>query len=197
MATILALEELYDAVTARFDAEASLFGSVEHTFGWREPVRQLGPEQRIVWSPGDESGNAGADAPPKYPGRLDPGRPLGTLRELFTVYITGYDPPTALDRQRAHNERAQWKATRLLYDYWRRCVYLAAVGTFKVESTKWEVSKNERRAGACLICVCSIESMIPDLEPTGVPVDTHADVTTTELDVSDFQVVYADGVTPP
>jgi hypothetical protein len=167
VADTLALEKLFDDVVARFTAEGV---AVPNTFGWREPPRH-GPTSRICWVPGDPTGSAGEDAPPKYPGRNP--RPLATLRELFTVYITGAD----LTPNLKESERAQWKATRLLYDVWRRAVYLAAYGTMTIREVRWAVDHNERRYGATLIVVSSLEAMIPDTEQTSAPIDTAAHIT--------------------
>lgn len=190
MATILALEDLFDAVVTRFGAEATFGGTAgqpnavaaalaANKFGWHEPNRVLGPSNHIAWQPGDESGNAGEITAPKYPGRLDPGRPLGTLNDVFTCYISGFDPSNA------RNERAQWKATRLLFDAWYRAVYLAAHGTYKIRSVRWVTSKNEMRFGAALAVVGSVEAMIPDTTPTLAPANAHAHITVTELTVTD------------
>lgn len=195
MAIILALEKLYDDCVARFGQEGT-FGitptpqaaaQAANHFGWREPTRQLRPLARIEWVPGDPQGDAGQIAGAKYPGRATPdlGRPLATLVERFTVYVHGYDNTAP------RNERAQWKATRLLYDAWYRAVYLAAYGTFQIASTRWLTEKTEQRFGATLQVVCLIESMIPDAVITTAPVDTAADITVTELSVTDptFEVV--------
>jgi hypothetical protein len=190
MATILALEDLFDTVVARFGLEATFGGvageasavtaaNAANKFGWHEPNRLLGPSNHIAWQPGDEGGNAGELKPPKYPGRLDPGRPLGTLTDTFTCYISGFDP------NNARSERAQWKATRLLFDAWYRAVYIAAHGTFTIRTVRWQTSKNEFRFGACLVVTGSVEGMIPDTTPTLAPANVHAAITVTELNVSD------------
>lgn len=194
MAIILALEKLYTDTIAQFGEDAQ-FGTpvnpVTHlpdpfygatranVFGWREPSRQGGPAARIVWMPGDPGGNLGAFTAPKYPGRIDIGRPLVGLDELFTVWLSNAD-----DTQ-PNNELAQWKAARLLYDAWMRAIYLVAHGTFKIVSQAWEIAKNERRYGATLRIVGAIQAVIPDTVPTLVPIDTGANVTYTELDASE------------
>lgn len=194
MATILALEKLYTDCVARFGSEGT-FGNTPtplaaaqaaNPFGWRETARQGGGVNRIVWVPGDDAqGNLGPLLPPRYPGRVDPGRPLGTLDELFTCYISAADvsvPQT--------NELAQWKATRLLYDAWYRAVYLAAHGTFHLHAHSYVVStkagpKAERRFGATIRVVGAIQAMIPDAVPTLAVPPLEADITPHELDVTD------------
>lgn len=161
MATILALERLFDAVEATFIADGMIrpVGNVApSTFGWREPSRQETPGSRIRWVPGDDSsGSIGELGAPKYPGRNP--RPLATLGEVFTVYIHGQDPTAPED------ERLQWKVTRLLYDAWVRAVYRAAYGTFEILGQEWMIDKNQRRYGTAIRVLASIQAMIPDTPP--------------------------------
>lgn len=174
MAEILAVERLYDAVAARFVAEGT--GAV-NVFGWRTPAQHaLG--NRVAWAPGDPTGNAGATGPAKQPGRNP--RSLGTLHELFTVTITGADM-TAPD-----DERAQYKAARLLRDAWFRAVYLAAHGTFAIKSERWLTEQLERRRGAALQIVCELQAMIPDVARTGAPADVAAAIDVELADVREL-----------
>jgi hypothetical protein len=182
MAIILALEKLFDDVEARFALDGMLRPTgplAPSTFGWRQPSRQEIPGPRIIWVPGDDGhGAVGRLAPPKYPGR-EPNRPLATLWEDFTVYIHGQDPTAP------ENERAQWKATRLLFDAWIRAVYLAAYGTFEITSTEWVIDKNQRRFGTAIRVLGAIQAMIPDETMTlvgGAPEELGADIPVTELD---------------
>lgn len=194
---ILALEKLHDDVVARFALDGTFgdplpipaapdkLAAAANPFGWREANRQ-GVGARIVWVPGDNpSGNLGVLAPPKYPGRLDPGRPLATLEELFTVYITSADR----SGHKAENERAQYHVVRLLYDAWWRAVYLAAHGTVRLVSQEWITDKTERRAGAGIRVVGAIQAMIPDETPTIVDPPLSAEIEPSELDVTDPKIV--------
>lgn len=175
MAIILALEKLFDDVGARFVSEAS---GITQSFGWREPGRQLVQPAHIDWVPGDDtSGDFGKVQGPKFPGRNP--RPLWAPRELFTCYLQGYDSAAPTD------ERAQWKATRLVYDAWLRAIYLAAYGTIVIDGTRWVVTKKELRFGATLRCVGAILNMSPDSELSGAPADTHAHVALTELSLTE------------
>lgn len=170
---ILALPKLYDDVVARFALEGT---NVPNVFGWREPAKQLvGP--RIAWIPGDPAGAAGEIVSARNPGRNP--RPLATLDELFTVEISSADPTKPED------ERGQYQATRVLHDAWYRAVYLAARGTFAIQSVAWITTKKERRYGTALRVVCTIEAMVPDLPLTAAPVDVHADIEVSELDVTE------------
>lgn len=188
MSIILALEKLHDDVANVLMLDGT-FGDVAplppltsslswraQPFGWREPGRQR-EAATIVWVPGDDKGgNLGELDAPKYPGRLDPGRPLGTLVELFTVYVSAFDETDP------ENERAQYHAARLLYDAWWRAVYLSAHGTVRVVSQGWVVGspapRAERRHGAAIRVVGAIQAMIPDATPAVVQPPLEADITT-------------------
>ena len=163
IAICYALTELFDAVVTRFENDGT---AADQSLGWREPQKHKTSTARIVWVPGDESGNAGAMAPSKN--RSGPPRSLATLEELFHVRISANDPTAPED------ERAQYVATRTLFDAWVRAVYLAAHGTIRFGSPSWNTSKNERRHGAELICVCMVEAKIPDAPVTLAPVDAEA-----------------------
>ena len=175
MSIVFALPRLFDLVEARFAGDLT---TAEQTFGWRTPQRHKASSARIAWVPGDPSGGVGPMLPARNPGG-DP-RSLATLGELFTVYIS------ATDATAPEDERKQYEATRALYDAWYRAVYLAARGTFEVQSLDWNVSKNERRHGAELVCVCAIEAKIPDAPYTLAPVDTTADITTSVEDLDEL-----------
>jgi len=184
MTVVLALTKLFGDVVAQFKADAI---AVPNVFGWRAHLKQWEAVDRICWMPGDVSGNAGAILPPKYPGRIDPGRPLATLDELCTVDIMGSN------RGQPDNELAQYQASRELYDKWYRAVYLSARGTFRVLSTAWIVTKDEGRIGATLRVVLAVQSMIQDQAPTQAPVDAHASITTSVLDEDETQTIQPSG----
>jgi len=152
MAVIFALENLFDKVVQRFADEKTL---IENTFGWKEPPRQGGNPNRIIWTPSDGSSALGDLGGPRYPGGL-PARPLAMLNELFTCLIVGADP------QAKEDDRAQYHQARLNYDAWLRAVYLAAVGTFAIKSQAWDMTRKEGRFGAALKVVGAIQAVIPD-----------------------------------
>jgi hypothetical protein len=162
----LALTRAYDAVVAQFAADGTV---CEFGFGWRESQKQSPGPRRIVWQPGDASGAVGAVGPARFPGRNP--RPLGTLAELVTVFVEAYD---ANDPE---NERAQYQATRELFDAWYRAMHLAAYGTFSIASSKWDASKNLRRRGAMIVALVEVQSMIPDAPLETAPADTEASIT--------------------
>jgi len=164
-----ALTTLYDDVVSRFELDST---NADQHFGWREPQKFKSSRARIVWVPGDESGNAGTMRAARNPGIGSEGRSLATLAERFTVYVS------ASDLQFPENERAQYDATRALFDAWVRAVYLAAHGTIVFGDPSWNNSKNERRHGAELVCVCEVEAKIPDSPYALAPVDTTAQITT-------------------
>jgi hypothetical protein len=185
VADVLGLERLIDAVTAELgNAERYPYAAgIQPEFGFKQPPQQKGP-RRIVWVPGNESGDAGQVAPPRYPGQI-PNRPIANLRDYVTVTLTAFDAAAP------ENQRAQWKAARLLFDDWWRAVYRVAYGTFAIESVRWIKPPTERAHGASLRVVCLIESVVPDADSTSASADTKASITTTELGVSEIELVEA------
>lgn len=175
MTDTLALENLYNLVSARFTAEAT---GAANLFGWRKSAQQI-PGAKVVWIPGDPTGSLGETLAARQPGRNP--RPLATLDELFYVEVTG-----AAVAGTPEDELLQYKATRLLYDAWYRAVHLAAHGTVRVRSATWVVDKKERRARTSIRAVCTIQAMIPDLVVELAPVDTQARIEIDELDESDI-----------
>lgn len=167
MAVIFALEHLFDKVVARFAAENTM---IENTFGWKEPPRQGGNPNRIIWTPGDASQSLGDLGAPRYPGSL-PARPLAMLLESFTCVIVGADP------QQKDDDRAQYHQARLNYDAWLRAVYLAAVGTFSIKSQAWDMTRKEGRFGACIKVVGTVQAVIPDEPFTFAEVGTEGEAT--------------------
>lgn len=165
----LALPKLFDDVVARFELDGT---EVEQHFGWREPQKHKTVRARIVWVPGDEGGTAGEIRAARNPGTQAAGRSIATLGELFHVRIAVVDP------QFREDERAQYIATRLVFDAWVRAVYKAAHGTILLGSPTWNIDKNERRHGAELVCVCEVEAKIPDSPFDTVPADAVAQITT-------------------
>lgn len=185
MAIILALEELYGAVTTRIANDHSgevVIGQpppVHQAFGWREPARQRASRRSIIWVPGDDSsGEVGKLGAAKYPGRNP--RPLATLYELFTVYIAAQDPAAPAD------DALQYRATRLLLDEWLRAVYLAARGTYEILKTGWvSPERVQHRYGAAVRVLGAIQSMIPDYTHEAAPADTQGVITIETLDHSE------------
>jgi hypothetical protein len=175
MAIVLALPRLYDAVAARFTAESF---DVAMAFGWRTPFAQVETVRRIVWVPGDPSGDMGDVSPPKYPGRNP--RPLLNLAESF------YCDLSAVDVTASEDERSQYQATRELYCVWLRAVHLEAHGTYAIESSEWLIGKNARRFGAAIRVVASIQSVVFDQPLQGVDANAgRADLTLAALEVTE------------
>lgn len=88
MAITLALEKLLNDSTATLVGDGTLPANAI-IFGWKEVPRQEYPAARIVWKPGDPAERVGAVEAAVKPGRV-PERPLATLKELWTCYITGF-----------------------------------------------------------------------------------------------------------
>ncbi len=179
MADKLALLKLYDDVQARFDTEGTVCAMA---FGWRPPAQQQLTAARITWTPGDVNGKIGEVGAPRRPGR-DP-RPLGTLHELFTVEFFAFDPAEP------ENERLQYQAVRFLFDAWFRAVYLSAYGTFALIENEWLLASKERRHGAGLRIVATIDAMIPDAANTYADINLmQASVDVSELTQTENMIV--------
>jgi hypothetical protein len=168
MAIVFAVTDLMDKVVARF---ATLGMNTPQFFGWREPTKQH-PLPCIVWVPGDdESGDMGAVVGARYPGKLTE-RPVLNLDELVTVYIE------SVDTTAPENERAQYESVRALFDAWVSAIHYVAHGTFKFDSDPaWLIEKKERRYGAAIRVVLTVQAVIPDAAVATAPVDTGASVT--------------------
>jgi hypothetical protein len=149
---VLAYERLIAAVRAEF-AEYQV--DCDNLFGWRVPSQHT-VKDRIVWVPGNaQSGDLGQANAPKWPGRNP--RPLASMDELFTVFITGKTTPEKMD-----DEEAQYRATRLLFDAWFRAVYRSAHGTFELKNASWVINRKERRNGAVIRVLLSLEAKVSD-----------------------------------
>lgn len=178
MSTTLAVEQLFARVVARFAHDGT---TAVNVFGWREVAKHV-EGNRIAWVPGDPTGKVGATTGARSPGRNP--RPLATLRELFTIWIS------ASDLTATEDELAQYKAVRVLRDQWYRAVYLAAHGTFYIRDEAWETRRLERRHGATLRIVLELEAAVLDQVVELAPVDTAAEVTLSIDDTSDPLDVY-------
>jgi hypothetical protein len=151
MADTLALEKLYDDVVTRFATEST---EVPNVFGWRKPANRGSQQNRICWVPGDPSGAAGDVMSARSPGGNP--RSIGTLLEMFTIYVEGRDSSAP------ENELAQYKATRLIFDAWFRAAYLSVRNLLVVKSASWMVDRTTRRHGATLRAICTVQAKIPD-----------------------------------
>lgn len=179
--SVLAVTHIFDEVRARMDSDAAAqdppVAPVPQVFGWRKPGQQP-HAPRIVWVPGDdESGDVGELGPARNPGGNP--RSLGTLHELVTVYIE------AVDTSAPEDERAQYIAARLLFDAWLRAVYLTAHGVYRIEGIRWVNARKERRYGAALRVLLSVEAVVPDEPAVLAPSDTKALIDVEELDVTE------------
>lgn len=153
----LALVHLYQSVSAFMTADGV---PAVNMFGWRIPA-QHPYGNRLAWVPGDLSGKFGDVGPPRGPGGFP--RSLATVHELFTVVINGQDPDDP------ENEIKQYGIVRLLRDAWHRAVYRTAYGVFTILDEEWDRKRNERRHGATLEIVCTIDASVPDVPWNGVP----------------------------
>jgi hypothetical protein len=151
------LTNLFDTVKADLDAQN--FGC-EVRFGRREVRKQinqgLGMANRVIFEPGDPSGNAGEYAPAREPGRA-PTRPLFTFNESVTIWVWAFDGRSKDD------ERKQYEAVRQLHDIVIAAIYRASRGTFSISAPAWIVEKNERVLGCEMAFSIMIASMVPEV----------------------------------
>lgn len=171
MAEVLAIPLLYDAVAARFAAEAT---PCALAFGWKARAEQVrGP--RIVMIPGDPAGTAGDIGAAKQPGRNP--RSLGTFAEIFHIVISG-----AGDAVDPTNERKAYTATRLLFDAWYRAAFLFAGVRMAFVNAQWLIDRVTARFATALVVTFSLEAMIPDAELTETDFTTRGLLTARMLD---------------
>lgn len=178
--TTFALEALFAAVVARFALEGPWLVApvlvpptvgvpVPNVIGWKKPEQQMLRGNRVIWVPGDDdNGDVGEYLPPRQVAQNP--RALGRLAERFTIYIVGED------KTQPENELAQYNAVRALHDAWFRSVYLAAHGTYKLSKPRWFGDAKERRRGATIRIVGTIEAPLPDEIHDFVAADAHAEV---------------------
>jgi hypothetical protein len=180
MAIVFALPALLQAVVDRFAVEGPWLVApviappapgipIPNVFGWKKPEQQMLRGNRVIWVPGDDdNGDVGEYLSPRQVGQNP--RSLARLGELFTIYIVGED------KTQPENEIAQYNATRALHDAWFRAVHLAAYGTFKLNKPRWFGEAKERRRGATMRLVGTIEAPLPDEIHDFVAADAHAEV---------------------
>jgi hypothetical protein len=153
--TTLALEHAYQSVRDSFAADGLL---VDIDFGWRE-INQHSEtgRPRITWVPGDTGDSLGTVGGANQPGQIP--RPIGQLRERFTVYLFG------VDTRDPENELAQYHVARQLFDAWYCAMYTAAHGNFWIIDQSWLSAQRERRHGATIRAVCEINAPIVESPP--------------------------------
>lgn len=177
-----ALEQLYDAVVARMAADGI---DVDQPFGRREHTKQIGDKSRITWAYGDPNGDMGRILPPRNPGG-ELQRPLARVDELFTCRITGL--PHGYKPDDPGYERAQYVATRQLFDDWYRAVYLYGYGMLGEIRARW--AKPERVSALhapCLEVVGAIQAAIPDEEILETTAPVHARIEVSLGDVTEVE----------
>lgn len=171
MSDTLALLDLYDAVSARFTADAT---PCTLAFGWKARAAQVtGP--RIVMVPGDEGGDAGDIGAASQPGRNP--RPLATWAETFHVVVSG-----AGDAADPTNERKAYEATRLLADAWFRAAYLHTGVRMRFEGASWLIDRVTARFSTALVMTFAYEAMIHDVPLTDLEFAPDARITASMLD---------------
>lgn len=153
---VVAVTYLYDRVKEFFEEEDL---GTSFVFGWGKAWEQLnegrGGGNRIVWEPGDATGGLGNIVAPRRIGGNP--RQLANVQETFTVTIWGYD------RTNKHDHRAQYIATRMLYDAWYRAMHHVGHGTFTIVSQTWVEPARLSNYGAAIQVVCTVRAPIIDV----------------------------------
>jgi hypothetical protein len=125
----MSLTALYRHVKARLAASGI---TAEVRFGVREPTKQInqgpGRANRVVFSPGDESGALGAYDAPVKPGRNP--RSLWDWVLVARVYVWAYDPSDA------HDESVQWDAVTELHDCVVEAIHSYTAGFYKLSAPR-------------------------------------------------------------
>jgi hypothetical protein len=177
MAAELAIDLMFEDLVSNLAADGNtarvLFGQRALTATRSAPVEA---QARVVVVPGDEKGALGEYGPATKP-RLGIGastpRTLGTLKEVFRVYVWAQDRSVADGHP--DYERAQYRAARFLHDQVYRAIFNGRVGTVQAQMTKPQLVQGavERKAGCELVFWVVLTVKIPD-DP-GPPSDLDFD----------------------
>lgn len=156
----LALEYAFDVLTDLFKARVDL-RETSIRFGWREPDKKLDgmARSKVTLVPGDTSGKIGKIASAKWPGDRQlsyQSRPIGTLHELMTVYCY------AVDTENREVELKQYVAVRDLWDDVYSALWRAFHGQFTVDDLGYTHESNERRFGAEIRALITIQARLDD-----------------------------------
>lgn len=134
------LTSLYDAVVADMQAAG---WTCAFAFGQREPQKHInatsGMYRRVVFSPGDDSGRVGNEAPARFVGSNP--KPLYALDEYAQVYCWAKDASVGA------GDREDYVAARALYSAVRAAIARAARSNANCESPRWVIDTRERRFG--------------------------------------------------
>jgi hypothetical protein len=153
MAIVLAIPYVYSLVVADLAVRSP---DVVPFFGWSKVPRQKRSYAVMIWVPGDPSGNAGKDLPPRNIGENP--RNVADFDELFQVQLAAHDASKPAD------DLAQYNITRLLYNDFRAALYLSAHGTVFIDSISWNLTGGaDGRLGGEILCGCRLRSPVPDL----------------------------------
>jgi hypothetical protein len=146
--------------------------------GWPDRTEQInqgpGGANRVVIVPGDDSGNAGELADPKYPGvgQGSNGAPLG--RPLNNWIESALLSVWAVDTKNPRDSQLQYIATRALFMQTVRAIRFTARADAKLGRLKWTVSPVEKSFGRELVCSLTYNSPIIDVAaPVVVPIATN------------------------
>lgn len=156
----LALEYAYEVLTDLFASRDDLT-DVSIRFGWREPDKKIDGmvKPKVTLVPGDTGGKVGKVASAKWPGDRQlsyQSRPIGTLHELLTIYCY------AVDADNRESEIHQYAAVRNLWDDVYAALWRAFHGQFTVDDMAYTHESNERRFGAEIRTLITIQARLDD-----------------------------------
>jgi len=157
-APVIAGAYVYEQVKALFAARSSVRATL-FKFGWKEPDKKVEGmvESKITWVPGDTGGKIGKLGMTKYPGETNASvRSIGSLSELFTVYVF------AFDRESPEDELAQYKKARLLWDDFYAALWRVGHGHFSIDDIVYSHKTLERKSGCEIRALISIICRLPD-----------------------------------
>jgi hypothetical protein len=149
---------IFEQVSALFAARADRADTL-FKFGWKEPDKKIEGmvRSKITFVPGDTGGKLGKLGMAKYPGESGTkARPLGSLGELFTIYVF------AFDRASPESEIAQYNACRLLWDDLYAAMWRVYHGHFSIDDLVYSHKTLERKSGCEIRALLNVIVPLPD-----------------------------------
>jgi len=178
---VSALDALYMGVEQHFFDEGL---SEVLEWGRRAITKQTNQQPgtragRVLFVPGDDTGKAGAFAPPRLVGMRP--RTIAQWNEVATIRVWGFDPTAPRD------ERAHYRVVRELFEQVVRGLRKTLPGTYLLSDPAWTTEPVENVFGCELVARVTVEGRLLDARSTFVGV--------TSVDV-DSVMVFQDGDEP-
>jgi hypothetical protein len=130
--------------------------TAEVAFGEREVAKQInqgpGRANRVVFAPGDDSGNLGSYEGPVKPGRNP--RSLWDWMLLFRVYVWAYDS------SKPEDELVQWAAVVELHDVVMEAIHPFVAAFYKPKDAKNLAKPMERRFGKEIVLLVELRQPV-------------------------------------